>query len=213
MKIGVIGATGKAGSRIMKEALDRGHDVTAIVRDASKLTDKNVKFLEKDIADLNTDDLIGFDAVVNAFGAPFGQEELYVLSIKVLIEAIKGAPDTRLLVVGGAGSLFVDEARNTRLLETPEFPYEFVLTAINQMKSLEVLKSSNGIKWTFLSPADNFDPNGKKTGSYKKGKDNIIYNSKGESYVSYSDYAVAMVDEIENPCHINERFTIVSERE
>jgi putative NADH-flavin reductase len=170
MKIGIIGASGKAGSRILKEALDRGHDVTAIVRDASKLADKSVAYLEKDIADITTDGLKQFDAVVNAFGAPIGQEELHVLSMKVLIEALKGTPDTRLLVVGGAGSLYVDEAQTTRLYETPDFPEKTKPTAYNQMKSLELLQNTSGIKWTFISPSKIFDPNGKRTGSYKKGR-------------------------------------------
>ena len=115
MKIGVIGATGKQGSLIVKEAVGRGHEVTAIVRNASKVSVENVEILEKDLFDLKAEDLKSFEVVVNAFGAPFGQEHLHVEAGRVLIEAIKGAPDTRLIVVGGAGSLFVDEAKTIRL--------------------------------------------------------------------------------------------------
>lgn len=111
MKIGIIGASGKAGSRIMKEALDRGHEVTAIVRSASKITEANVNVLEKDVFNLTADDLQAFDVVVNAFGAPAGKEHLHVDAGNVLIEAMKGTPNTKLVVVGGAGSLFVDEAK------------------------------------------------------------------------------------------------------
>ena len=125
MKIGIIGATGKAGSLIVKEANDRGHEVTAIVRNAGKLTEDNVVVLEKDIFDLQAEDLQQFDVVVNAFGAPAGQEHLHVDAGKVLIEAVKGAPETRLIVIGGAGSLFVDEAKTIRLIDTPEFPKEY----------------------------------------------------------------------------------------
>ena len=211
MKIGIIGATGKVGSLISKEAIDRGHQVTAIVRNASRLADKNVDILEKDIFELTSEDFKPFDVVVNAFGAPAGKEELHVKAGRSLINAVKGTPNTRLIVVGGAGSLFVNEEKTIRLFETPEFPKEFIATALNQGKNLEDLQGSSGIKWTFISPAAFFNPAGKRTGSYKKGKDNLIVNTKGESYVSYADFAIAVVDEIENPEHINERYTIVSE--
>src|SRR3954470_1206360 len=126
---------------------------------------------------------------------------------------MKGAPQTKLIVVGGAGSLFVDEAKTTRVLETPEFPKEYFATAYNQSKNLEDLQNTSGIQWTFISPSAFFDPQGKRTGGYKLGKDNILVNSKGESYISYADFAIAVLDEIESPQHINERFTVVSEAE
>jgi uncharacterized protein len=213
MKIGIIGATGKAGSLIVKEASERGHEVTAIVRNAAKLSAEKVAVLEKDVFDLQSKDLQQFDVVVNAFGAPAGQEHLHVDAGKVLIEAAKGASDTRVIIVGGAGSLFVDEAQTIRLVDTPEFPKEYFATASNQGKNLEDLQNASGINWTFISPAIFFNPEGKRTGSYQKGKDNLIVNSKGDSYVSYADFAIAVLDEIENPQHINERFTIVSEAE
>ncbi|MGI2732463.1 NAD(P)-dependent oxidoreductase [Bacillus cytotoxicus] len=212
MKIGIIGASGKAGSRIMKEALDRGHEVTAIVRNASNITDKNVKVLEKSVFDLTSNDLQTFDVVVNAFGAPTGKEHLHVDAGNVLIEAMKSAPHTKLIVVGGAGSLFIDEAKTTRVFETPDFPAEYLPTAQNQGKNLEILQQTNDITWTFISPSALFAL-GKRTGSYKTGKDHLLVNSKGDSYVSYEDFAVATLDEIENPKHENERFTVVSEAE
>ena len=213
MKIGVIGATGKAGSLIVKEASERGHEVTAIVRNPAKLTGEKVAVLEKDVFELKAEDLQVFDVVVNAFGAPAGREHLHVDAGRILIEAVKGAPDTKLIVVGGAGSLFVDEAQTVRLIETSEFPKEYFATASNQGKNLDDLQNASGIKWTFISPAAFFNSEGKRTGSYKKGKDNLIVNSKGDSHVSYADYAIAVLDEIENPQHINERFTLVSEAE
>ncbi|ALC87248.1 hypothetical protein AM499_16590 [Bacillus sp. FJAT-22090] len=213
MKIGVIGATGKAGNLIYKEAADRGHEVTAIVRNASKVEDKNANVLEKDVFELTGEDMNQFDVVVNAISAPPGQEHVHVEAGKSLISALKNAPETKLVVVGGAGSLFVDEAKSIKLMDTPEFPKEYLPTASNQGKNLEDLKASEGIQWTFVSPAAFFNPEGKRTGAYQKGKDNFIVNAKGESYVSYADYAVAVVDEIENPQHVNERFTVVSEAE
>ncbi|MGG1657852.1 NAD(P)-dependent oxidoreductase [Brevibacillus sp. NRS-1366] len=210
MKIGIVGASGKAGNLIMKEALDRGHEVTAIVRDASKIVEPNVSVLEKDVFALTADDLKGFDAVVNAFGAPAGKENLHIEAGNVLIEAMKGAPSTRLLVVGGAGSLFVDEAKTTRVLETPEFPEAYLATAQNQGENLRILQETNGIQWTFISPSAFFDPAGERTGTYQLGKDHLLVNASGQSYVSYADYAIAVLDEMENPKHHNERFTVGS---
>jgi uncharacterized protein len=210
MKIAIIGATGQAGSRIMKEALDRGHEVTAIVRNASKLGETSTRVLEKDVFDLKAEDLKPFDVVVNAFGAAPGQEHLHVDAGNVLVKALQGAPDTRLFVVGGAGSLFVDTEHTTKVFETPDFPKEYLATATNQAKNLDILRQTQGITWTFLSPSALFAP-GKRTGAYKLGKDQLLVNSKGESFVSMEDYAIAVLDEIENPQHLNERYTVVSE--
>ncbi|AJY75378.1 NAD(P)-dependent oxidoreductase [Paenibacillus beijingensis] len=213
MKIGIIGASGKAGSLILKEAVSRGHEVTAIVRDAAKADAESAAVLEKDIFALTAADIQPFDVVVNAFGAPLGQEHLHVEAGRVLIGALQGAPATKLIVVGGAGSLYVDEAKIVRLVDTPEFPEIFKATATNQLTNLDELISSTGIKWTFISPSAYFNPEGKRTGTYTKGKDHLLVNAKGESYVSYADYAIAVVDEIEHPQHENERFTLVSEAE
>ncbi|MGE7590479.1 NAD(P)-dependent oxidoreductase [Peribacillus sp. NPDC101480] len=213
MKIAIIGASGKAGSLILNEALTRGHEVTAIVRDEAKVQIQGLSVLEKDVFDLKAEDLKEFDVVVNAFGAAPGKEHLHVDAGKILIDAMKGAPQTRLIVVGGAGSLFVDEAKTIRVLDTPEFPKEYFATAFNQSKNLGDLQNATGIQWTFISPSAFFDPQGNRTGGYKLGKDNLLVNSKGESYVSYADFALAVLDEIEIPKHINQRFTVVAEAE
>ncbi|WP_211748340.1 NAD(P)-dependent oxidoreductase [Paenibacillus sp. Marseille-Q4541] len=210
MKIAVIGASGKAGKLILDEAGKRGHEVTAIVRNASKVS--GVPVIEKDIFELTTQDLTKYDVVVNAFGAAPGEEHKHVEAGQTLIQALSGAQGTRLIVVGGAGSLFVDEAKTTKLIDTPEFPDLYKPTASNQSKNLEDLKASTDLKWTFVSPAAMFDAEGARTGSYQKGKDNFIVNSKGDSYISYADYAIAIVDEIENAAHIGERFTVVGEQ-
>jgi len=210
MKIAIIGAGGKAGNAILKEALDRGHDVTAIVRNPFKITDERAAVVQKDIFDLTSGDLSGHDVVVNAYAAPAGEEHLHVDAGNVLIAALKGAAQTRLIVVGGAGSLYVDEEKTTRVLDTPGFPAEYFPTASNQGKNLDILKQTDHLQWTFVSPSAMFAL-GRRTGSYQAGKDHLLVNSSGESYVSYEDYAVAIVDEIENPQHRNERFTVVSE--
>lgn len=213
MKIGIIGASGKAGSLILKEAVERGHEVTAIVRDAAKVQNQDVEVVEKNIFDLKAEDIKDFDVVVNAFNAAPGAEHQHVDAGKVLIEALKGAPETRLLVVGGAGSLFVDEAKTLQLFDTPDFPEAYLATARNMGKNLEELQNAIGIHWTFISPAAFFNPEGKRTGSYQTGKDHLILNAKGDSYISYADYAIAVLDEIEHPQHKNERFTVVAEAE
>lgn len=214
MKIAVIGASGKAGALIAKEAADRGHEVTAIVRDAGKVAGTGYAVLEKDAFALNAQDLGAFDVVVNAFSAPLGgQEHLHADLGTSLIEALQGAPSTRLIVVGGAGSLYVDEALTLRVVDTPEFPDLFKQTALNQAKNLADLRASSGIRWTFVSPSAFFDPAGKRTGAYRKGAENLLVNAQGNSYVSYADFAIAIVDEIENPRHENARFTVVGEAE
>ncbi|MFJ5766681.1 NAD(P)-dependent oxidoreductase [Lysinibacillus sp. NPDC093210] len=207
MKIGVIGATGKAGQKIVEEALQRGHEVTAIVRSASKVKE-DIKVIEKDVLELTQEDIKDFDVVVNAFGATFGQEELHVRVGRHLIDIFKGIA-TKLFVVGGAGSLFVDPEKTVRVMDTPDFPEMFFATAKNQGENLTDLQASS-ITWTFLSPSAMFDPEGPRTGHYTTGNDHLLLNASGESYVSYSDFAIAVLDEIENPQNINKRFTVSS---
>lgn len=212
MKIGIIGAIGKVGNKVLQEATQRGHEVTAIVRNASKLNNSDVKVIEKDIFDLTAEDIKDLDVVVNAFGAPLGEEEAHVEAGRALIALLKDV-DTRAIIVGGAGSLYVDDAHTTRVLETPEFPDMFKPTATGQGRNLQDLKEAEGITWTFVSPSAEFDPEGKRTGTYTSGKDQLLVNSQGDSYISYADYAIAIVDEAENAAHINERFTVVGEKE
>ncbi|WP_174615083.1 NAD(P)-dependent oxidoreductase [Virgibacillus ihumii] len=212
MKIGIIGASGKAGNFILKETAKRGHDVTAIVRNAAKITDESVTVVEKNIFDLTSEDIKQYDAVVNAFGAPLGEEQPHVDAGHALIEALKGT-GTKAVIVGGAGSLYVDEGKTTQVIDTPDFPDAFKPTANGQARNLKELQETDGITWTFISPSAIFDPEGKRTGNYQSGKDQLLVNSKGDSYISYADFAVAVVDEIEDPKHINGRFTVVGEKE
>lgn len=212
MKIGIVGASGKVGSLVLKEAVSRGHEVTAIVRDASKLTDKSVPVIEKNIFDLTTEDLNVFEVVVNAFGAPLGEEQAHVDAGHALIQALAGT-NTRLMVVGGAGSLFADDSNAIKVMDTPDFPDIFKPTAKGQARNLQELQETPNVNWTFISPSAVFNPEGKRTGSYQAGKDVLLVNSKGESYISYADYAIAIVDEIEQARHLNERITVVAEAE
>lgn len=141
MKIGIIGATGKVGNKVLQEATQRGHEVTAIVRNASKLNNSDIKVIEKDIFNLTAEDIKDLDVVVNAFGAPLGEEEAHVEAGRALIALLKDV-NTRAIIVGGAGSLYVDDAHTTRVLDTPEFPDVFKPTATGQGRNLEDLKEA-----------------------------------------------------------------------
>ncbi|WP_411344265.1 NAD(P)-dependent oxidoreductase [Paenibacillus sp. WLX1005] len=209
MKIAVIGATGKAGSLIAEEALSRGHEVVAVVRSASKVQNDKLHVVEKEVNDLTANDLQGVDVLVNAFGSPDAEQHVPVG--RHLIDILQQNPTTRLIVVGGAGSLYVDDAQTTRLIDTPDFPDEYKPTASNQGKNLEDLKQSSGIQWTFVSPGAFFDPSGPRTGSYTLAGEKLTVNSEGNSYSSYADYAIAIVDEAEQAAHVNERISVVTE--
>ena len=211
MKIAVIGANGKAGSLIVKEALERGHEVTAVVRDSSKVNNTQVKILEKDLFDLTYDDLKENDAVIDAF-AVWAEDQLYQhkTSLAHLSDILAEKP-VRLLVVGGAGSLYVDPEHKLRLMDTPDFPDMFKPLASNMGEAFDTLRTRKDVNWTYLSPSADFSAEGVRTGKYKAGGEELMTNSKGLSTISYADYAIAMLDEAELPKHIQERFTVVSE--
>lgn len=209
LKIAIIGATGRAGNNILKEALRREHDVTAIVRNKEKLKDENISVIEKDAFQLTSNEISQFDVVVNAIRAPIGEEHLHVEVGRHLISLLENS-NTKLLVVGGAGSLFVDKECTKRFIDTPKFPQEFKATGQAQLQNLLDLEQSS-IRWTFLSPSALFDSDGPRTGHYIQGKDHLLVNRQQVSYVSYADYAIAVLDEIEDPKHENERFTVASE--
>jgi Putative NADH-flavin reductase len=210
MKIAVIGANGKSGSLIVKEALSRGHDVTAIVRRADAKVDPKAKMLVKDLFQLTYDDLKPFDVIVDAFATwTLESLPLHQTSLKHLTDILSGKPN-RLLVVGGAGSLYVNPEHTIRLVDTPEFPDEFKPLATNMAKALDELKNCNNVNWTYLSPAIEFIADGERTGHYIVGGEQVLFNSNGTSQISYADYAIAMVDEAENAKHIKQRFTVAS---
>ena len=211
MQIAIIGATGRQGGLIVQEALKRRHRVTAVVRNRAKVMFSSVSILEKDLFRLASDDLKGFDAVVDAFRAADGHEDEYVTTLKHLIEIFHDLPQVRLLVVGGAGSLYVNPEKRLRLLDAKDFPAARKPAEISMAKALDMLKES-GVSWTYLSPSAVFDPEGLRTGKYITGDDVLLTDQNGESYVSYADCAVAMVDEIERKAHIRKRFTVASEK-
>ena len=209
MKIAVICANGKAGKLIVKEAVSRGLDVTAVVRGDNETAAQKV--LKKDLFDLTADDLKGFDAVIDAFGA--WTEDTLLLhstSLKHLCDILSGA-DTRLLVVGGAGSLYVNPEHTACVADGPDFPEEFKPLAGAMAKALSELRQRRDVRWTYISPAGDFQAEGERTGKYILGGEELTLNSRGESIISYADYAIAMVDEAVNGNNIRKRISVVRE--
>ncbi len=207
MKIAVVCANGKAGQLIVKEAISRGIDVTAVVRGENKSAAEKV--ITKDIFDIKADDLKGFDAVVDAFGAWTEDTlPLHSTSLKVLCDALSGT-DTRLIVVGGAGSLYVNKEHTACVADGADFPDAFKPLAAAMAKALGELRERNDVKWTYISPAGDFRADGERTGEYILGGEELVLNDRGESIISYADYAIALVDEITKGSHIQERISVV----
>ena len=207
MKIAVVAANGKAGQLIVEEAVKRGHDVTAIVRSENKTQAQHL--LKKDLFDLNQEDLAGYDVVVTAFGAWTSETlPLHSKSIEHFNDLLAGT-NTRFLVVGGAGSLYVDKEKKVRLVDTAEFPAEYKPLASAQADELDLLRTKKDLNWTFVSPAAEFIPDGARTGEYILAGDFFTVNEAGESKISYADYAIAFVDEIESGKHIQERISVL----
>lgn len=207
MKIAVVCANGKAGKQIVKEALNRGLDVTAIARGENQTAAR--QFVSRDLFDLTAADLIGYDVVVDAFGA-WAPEALpqHSTSLKHLCDALSGA-NARLLVVGGAGSLYVSPDHTAQVMDGPDFPDAFKPLAAAQGKALDELRLRDDVKWTFLSPAGDFQAEGERTGRYILAGEELTLNERGESIISYADYAIAMVDEIVGGNHIRQRISVV----
>lgn len=205
MKIAILGATGKAGSSILKEAKKRGEDVTAIVRNKKNLTD-DTPAIEKDVYQLTTEDLKDFDVLVNALGFWSDFDE-FSKSTQHLIDILKNQK-TQMFVVGGAGSLYVNPEHTMQLKDTPEFPEDFRPLATGMSKALDLLKKSSDVHWTYISPAIEFDAQGAETGKYVITGEEVTTADNGKSYISYADYAVAMLDLIQENNHLNERISV-----
>ena len=207
MKIAVICANGKAGKLIVKEAVSRGLEVTAVVREENATEAQQV--LKKDLFDLTAEDLKGFDAVIDAFGAWTEDTlPLHSTSLRHLCDILSGT-DVRLLVVGGAGSLYVNPEHTARVADGPDFPDIFKPLAAAMAKALGELRNRKDVRWTYISPAGDFQADGERTGKYILGGEELTLNDKGESIISYADYAIAMVDEVLNGNNIQKRISVV----
>lgn len=201
MKIAILGATGRAGSEIAAELARRGHDLLAISRKPGPAA-AHVRPLALDAGDpaALTAALRGQDAVVSAM-------RFADTNAAALIAAVTASGVPRLLVVGGAASLKTGDGK--RLFDSPHFPDAYRAEAGAGIAFLDALTASEGLDWTFLSPAMVFDT-GPRTGTYRTGKDDVLTDKDGNSFISFADYAVAMADEIETPRHHRERFTVAS---
>lgn len=207
MKVAVVCANGKAGKLIVKEAVERGLDVTAVVRGENQSV--ATKVINKDLFNLTKEDLAEFDVVVDAFGA-WTEDVLpqHSTSLKHLCDILADT-NIRLCIVGGAGSLYVNKEHTVQVMDGPDFPDMFKPLAKAQGKALEELRERNDVQWTFVSPAGDFQADGDRTGQYILAGEELTLNSKGESIISYADYAIAMVDEITKGNHIQERISVV----
>ena len=205
MKVVLYGASGNAGSRILHELQSRDHEVTAAVRNPEKLP-LGTKSVRDDLSNVDriAEIITGADAVVSAYMPPPDDTDQLVAVTGRLVDAVRKAGNPRLLVVGGAASLEV--APGVTLLASGHVPEAWLPIATSHAKTLELLKQSD-VRWTYFSPAGFFEP-GKRTGKFRLGKDRLIADDKGESRISFEDYAIALVDELEHPAHIQERFTI-----
>ena len=206
--IAVVAAGGRVSRQVIYEAVRRGFDVTAFGRKAENMTDAQY-YVQKDILDLTAADLAGFDAVVDGFGA-WTPETLsgHSTTTEHLCQILSGSP-VRLLIVGGAGSLFINKEHTAVLAEAPDFPDAFKPLASAMAQALLKLRQHDDVKWTYISPAADFQADGERTGKYILGGEELTLNSRNESIISYADYAIAMVDEIEKGHHINQRISVV----
>lgn len=207
MKVAVVCANGRVGRLIVKEAVQRGLDVTAVVREENKTVAQ--KAIQKDLFNLTAADLDSFDVVVDAFGA-WAEEELpnHSRSLMHLCDLVSGK-QTRLVVVGGAGSLFINSEHQAVVSDGADFPPQFLPLAKAQGKALAELRERKDVQWTFISPAADFQAEGERTGEYILAGEELTLNSRGESIISYADYAIAMVDEITKGNHLQQRISVV----
>lgn len=212
MKLALIGATGFVGANLLKEALQRGHEVTAIVRDPSKLeTAENLNVVKGDVNDVDalSELLKGQDLVLSAYNAGWSNPNLYadfLAGCKAIEAATVKAGVKRLIVIGGAGSLYINGAQ---LVDGPHFPEAFKPGATAARDYLNILKNNEQLDWTFFSPAIEMHQgiSTGRTGKYRLGTDEPVFDVNGKSVLSGEDLAVAVLDEVDNKQFLKKRFT------
>ena len=209
----LIGATGFVGSAVLNELVSRGHKVTTVVRNIEKLAKSDlVNAVKEDVANVDAIAKLaeGKDAIISAYNPGWTNPDIATLiteNYPKILEAAKKSGVERLLIVGGAGTLFC--APGLRVVDSGAIPAE-IMGGVRPLGDfyLNTLMNENDIDWVFFSPAGVFDQEGKKTGNYRLGKDDLIVDAEGNSHISVQDYADAMVNELEKPAHHKERFTI-----
>jgi hypothetical protein len=207
MKIAVICSNGKVGKLVVAEAQAAGLEVTGFAKSENKSGTKS--FVQKDLFALTKDDLAGFDVVVDAFGA-WAEADLpnHSKSLNHLCDLLSGSK-TRLIVVGGAGSLYVNKEHTAQVMDGTGFPDAFKPLASAMGKALTELRARDDVQWTYISPAGDFQADGAKTGKWLWCGEELTLNAKGESIISYADYAAALVEEITRGNHIKQRISLV----
>ncbi|QRY81745.1 NAD(P)-dependent oxidoreductase [Pseudomonas sp. PDNC002] len=211
MNIALIGATGHVGHYFLEEALSRGHHVTALVRDPTKLTaSEQLKVVQADVGDAAqvARAVAGHDVVISAFNAGWGNPDIrgaHARGSRAIVNGVKAAGVKRLLVLGGAGSLEI--APGQRLVDSPEFPEQWKQGALGAADALDQLRAESELDWAFLSPAMLLEGE-TRTGSFRVGGDQVLFDGNGESRISLPDLAVAMLDEAEQANHHQQRFTV-----
>lgn len=209
MKIAVVGANGRAGKMIAAEAAGRGLDVTAIVRGENKSAAKDA--LDKDALALTAEDLAPFDVVVDAVGGWTPETLPAIPGVARHLAGILAGRATRLVVVGGAGSLFVNGEHTLTVADDPAFPASYKPVAAAHAEALAALRAAKDVRWTYISPACDFRPDAPRTGRYTLGGEELVLNADGQSVIGYADYAVAVIDEATlGAPHVRERISVVS---
>ena len=201
-KIAIIGATGRAGSQLLEEALRRGHAVTAIARNASSKLGERAGVT---IKDLDVLDAGALQQAVAGHDAVFSAAHFTGIPASAIIDPVKKAGVKRLLVVGGAGSLFA--APGLKVIDTPNFPAEYKAEAAAGGVYLDTLRQEQALDWSFLSPSALF-VEGERTGKFRLGRDDLLVGAEGKSWISFADFAIAFIDELEKPAHSRQRFTV-----
>lgn len=207
-KIAVVAANGKVGGLVVKEAIERGMDVTAVVRGENRSEAQAA--IVKDVFDLTAEDLAGFDAVVDAFGAWTPETIPGIGDAIIHLADVLGGTSTQLIVVGGAGSLFVNPEHTMTVDEGPDFPESWKPLSASHGRGLAYLRATTDLDWTYVSPAADFQAEGERTGEYTLAGEELTLNAAGASTVSYADYAIAIVDIAEAGSHRRERVSVVS---
>ena len=207
MNVVLFGATGKSGSRILRQLSERGHEVTAVARDISKLNGEAAKVAQDDLENVQrTAEIIrGADAVISAYAPPADDTDALISVTERQLQALRLAGVKRLLVVGGAGGLEV--APGVSLIDSGHLPEAWLPIATSHVKALGVLQQSEDVDWTYVAPAAYFEP-GTRTGRFRTGSNELISSATGESRISMEDYAIAMVDELERGAHPRQRISV-----
>ena len=193
MKIAVLCANGRSGKCVVDEALKKGLKISAFVRDSKKATfNPSVAIIERDIFNLDSKDLMGFDIIVDAFGE-LVDLSLHLKHIQHLANILQDNK-ARLVIIGGAGSLYMDKTHTTRLMDTKDFPQEYMGVAKATAEVLDFIRTQNKLNWLYISPAAIYDFEGERSGEYEIIGEEFATNTQGQSYISYKDYALALID-------------------